>query len=186
MADYMLKFRSEYSVYDEDFRPRTFHRLEKSQNSASASILVVVKRKGDHEVEGERSSKRTKPNPMGKEEGRSGRRGRAAFEANEESSSDVISSNKKSDGNREKSIAYGKEASPNPAKTDKVEMRAIHARVHRGAPGSGRAYWSACVRGHHFVIQTGAENTVVLGDDRPSAAQCCLVLGEILCSAVKH
>ncbi|KAJ7834403.1 hypothetical protein B0H13DRAFT_1914109 [Mycena leptocephala] len=62
VADRMLKFKSEHVIYDEEYRPHTFRRLEESRFPATDPIPVIVKRKGDQEIEGERPLKREKAN----------------------------------------------------------------------------------------------------------------------------
>ncbi|KAJ7937873.1 hypothetical protein B0H13DRAFT_2302347 [Mycena leptocephala] len=60
LADRMLKFNSEHVSWDDDFRHPTFRRDEASRFKPTAPIPVVVKRKGEEEIEGEPPSKRTK------------------------------------------------------------------------------------------------------------------------------
>jgi hypothetical protein len=62
VADRMLKFKSEHVIYDEEYRPHTFRRLEESRFPVTDPIPVIVKRKGDQEIEGERPLKREKAN----------------------------------------------------------------------------------------------------------------------------
>lgn len=62
----MLKFKSDHVIYDEEHRPHTFCRLEKTRLSTTDPIPVIRKRKGTRDVEGEPSSKRTKSNPVRK------------------------------------------------------------------------------------------------------------------------
>ncbi|KAJ7861614.1 hypothetical protein B0H13DRAFT_1900455 [Mycena leptocephala] len=66
VADRMLKFRSDHVIYDEEHRPYTFRRLEKTRFSITDPIPVITKRKGTRDVEGEPPSKRTKSNPVRK------------------------------------------------------------------------------------------------------------------------
>jgi hypothetical protein len=62
VADRMLKFKSEDVIYDEEYHPHTFRRLEECRFPATDLIPIIVKRKGDQEIESERPLKREKAN----------------------------------------------------------------------------------------------------------------------------
>ncbi|KAJ7806726.1 hypothetical protein B0H14DRAFT_3483910 [Mycena olivaceomarginata] len=57
-ADCMLKFKSEHSIWDEDFRPPTFCRDEPSRSAPTALIQIAVKQKSDKEIKGKPPMKR--------------------------------------------------------------------------------------------------------------------------------
>ncbi|KAK7046405.1 hypothetical protein R3P38DRAFT_2607245 [Favolaschia claudopus] len=54
------KFEREFTVYDETYRPPTFHRVADSTAKPSPPITVIVKRAAEDGIEGEPSSKRAK------------------------------------------------------------------------------------------------------------------------------
>ncbi|KAJ7658185.1 hypothetical protein DFH06DRAFT_1407814 [Mycena polygramma] len=60
VAGRMLRFRAQHAMYDEEYRPPTYHRLEKSRRPATDAIRVIFKRKADEEVEEQPPAKRAK------------------------------------------------------------------------------------------------------------------------------
>jgi hypothetical protein len=60
----MAKFRSEHAIWDDEYRPRTYRRIEQSRFETTASIPVVLKRKRasdqSGETAGEPAAKRAK------------------------------------------------------------------------------------------------------------------------------
>ena len=59
----LLKFKSWYVVWDDEYCPPTFRRDDLSRSAPTEPIPVVIKRKGAEEVEGEPPSKCIKRNP---------------------------------------------------------------------------------------------------------------------------
>ncbi|KAJ6468513.1 hypothetical protein C8R47DRAFT_1302539 [Mycena vitilis] len=60
VAGRMLRFRDQHAMYDDEYRPSTYHRLGRyrSRRPATDAIRVIFKRKADEEVEGQRPAKR--------------------------------------------------------------------------------------------------------------------------------
>ncbi|KAJ6458365.1 hypothetical protein C8R47DRAFT_1227106 [Mycena vitilis] len=59
VAGRMLRFRAQHAIYDDEYRPPTYHRLERSRLPATDAIRVIFKRKADDDVEAQRPAKRT-------------------------------------------------------------------------------------------------------------------------------
>ena len=62
----MLDFNNAHAFYDPDFRPPTFRRERPSIITPTVPIPVVLKRKGDAKIDGEKQAKRAKTSINGK------------------------------------------------------------------------------------------------------------------------
>ncbi|KAJ7662529.1 hypothetical protein DFH06DRAFT_1396565 [Mycena polygramma] len=60
LASHMVKFSETHAIYDSNISPPTYSRLFPSPVEPTESIVVVLKRKGDSHIEGERAAKKAK------------------------------------------------------------------------------------------------------------------------------